>query len=147
MHPGLLDVNVHPAKLEVRLSKEQELMTWLEAECKKALQRERLIPEPWQDMKKRERKKTAQPTLDLRLPEQLPQKDRSRSQSDEVKFDRERRQEAEADHVREQEETFGQGADQDDGIARTADAEAGSGSVEPDTPPLPTSAAGGASEF
>lgn len=45
MDASLIDVNVHPAKLEVRLSKEKELIDWLEAEIKQTLHKQRLIPE------------------------------------------------------------------------------------------------------
>ena len=37
MHPGLVDVNVHPSKLEVRFSKEQELRAFVEAVLKEKL--------------------------------------------------------------------------------------------------------------
>ncbi len=44
MHPSLVDVNVHPAKLEVRFSKEAELTAFVEDSIRAALAREVLIP-------------------------------------------------------------------------------------------------------
>ncbi|MCL6457459.1 MAG: DNA mismatch repair endonuclease MutL, partial [Gorillibacterium sp.] len=44
MEPSILDVNVHPAKLEVRFSKEAELLTLTEQAVRAALGRESLIP-------------------------------------------------------------------------------------------------------
>lgn len=44
MHPSLVDVNVHPAKLEVRFSKEPELYQFVEQAVRSALHREVLIP-------------------------------------------------------------------------------------------------------
>ncbi|QMV44565.1 DNA mismatch repair endonuclease MutL [Cohnella cholangitidis] len=44
MHPSLVDVNVHPAKLEVRFSKENELRSFVESAIKKALSSEAYIP-------------------------------------------------------------------------------------------------------
>lgn len=45
MHPSLVDVNVHPAKLEVRFSKESELAAFVEAAIKRCLSQEVLIPQ------------------------------------------------------------------------------------------------------
>lgn len=44
MDPLLVDVNVHPTKQEVRLSKEKELMTLIENAIQQALSQENLIP-------------------------------------------------------------------------------------------------------
>lgn len=45
VHPHLVDVNVHPSKLEVRLSKESELMQLVSESIKGAFASETLIPE------------------------------------------------------------------------------------------------------
>lgn len=72
LDPRLVDVNVHPAKLEIRLSKEGELLTWLEEVLKKALLGEPLIPHPLSAPKGRRtlagKPKSVQGSFDLRLP-------------------------------------------------------------------------------
>ncbi|WP_274650639.1 DNA mismatch repair endonuclease MutL [Paenibacillus humicola] len=46
MHPSLVDVNVHPSKMEVRFSKEGELKQFIETALGQALGRQRHIPGP-----------------------------------------------------------------------------------------------------
>lgn len=70
MEPTLLDVNVHPSKLEVRLSKEQELLTWVEGKIKEVWGGQRLIPEP---AKSQTTETTVQTRLDLSRPAVRPQ--------------------------------------------------------------------------
>jgi DNA mismatch repair protein MutL len=48
MDPKLVDVNVHPAKLEVRLSKEKELAQLISHAVKSAFQQKTLIPKAFQ---------------------------------------------------------------------------------------------------
>ncbi|UQZ37186.1 DNA mismatch repair protein MutL [Paenibacillus sp. PK3_47] len=50
MHPSLVDVNVHPAKLEVRFSKEIELYAFVEQEIRKVLMGQTLIPRPTKEI-------------------------------------------------------------------------------------------------
>lgn len=45
MHPSLVDVNVHPSKLEVRFSKESELNAFVEETLRQALSKQVLIPQ------------------------------------------------------------------------------------------------------
>ncbi|NIK76550.1 DNA mismatch repair protein MutL [Paenibacillus castaneae] len=56
MHPSLLDVNVHPSKMEVRFSKEPELRTLIEDAVKAILKTQRHIPGP-ESSSKQERSK------------------------------------------------------------------------------------------
>ncbi len=66
MDPTLVDVNVHPAKLEARLSKEKELCELVASSIKSVFHGQRLIP----DVKKvqREREHTEQQAFDFRSP-------------------------------------------------------------------------------
>ena len=43
--PGLIDVNVHPSEMEVKFSKERELLTFVESAIADALGKHTLIPE------------------------------------------------------------------------------------------------------
>lgn len=50
MDPLLVDVNVHPTKQEVRISKEKELMQLIESAIHESLSRERLIPDALENL-------------------------------------------------------------------------------------------------
>lgn len=62
MDPILVDVNVHPSKIEVRLSKEKELIAIIEEGIRQTLQQERLIPSV------EEPKRKEQPSEQLSFP-------------------------------------------------------------------------------
>ncbi|MFE4429339.1 DNA mismatch repair endonuclease MutL [Peribacillus butanolivorans] len=65
MDPILVDVNVHPSKMEVRLSKEQELYSLVSETIKSAFKKLSLIPSGYTPSPKLEQVKSEQTTLDL----------------------------------------------------------------------------------
>ncbi|MBO9128907.1 DNA mismatch repair endonuclease MutL [Bacillus sp. 165] len=65
MDPMLVDVNVHPSKLEVRFSKEAELLQLIETAVKKAFQQVQLIPDAGTPVQKVDRKQSEQQTFQL----------------------------------------------------------------------------------
>ncbi|CAH0278062.1 DNA mismatch repair endonuclease MutL [Peribacillus simplex] len=65
MDPILVDVNVHPSKMEVRLSKEQELYHLVSETIKSSFKKMTLIPSGYTPTPKTEQVKSEQTTLEL----------------------------------------------------------------------------------
>lgn len=72
MDPILVDVNVHPSKMEVRLSKEQELYELMITIIKDAFKKKSLIPSAYPPTQKIERPSSEQTFFDLdHLPKEM----------------------------------------------------------------------------
>lgn len=68
MDPLLVDVNVHPTKQEVRLSKEKELMTLISETIKQALNELQLIPNAVENLPSNRKKQLSNKPQQLEIP-------------------------------------------------------------------------------
>lgn len=72
MDPILVDVNVHPTKLEVRFSKDKELFTLIESLIRNTFRETTLIPEMTQVQKPKNKQASMQHTMDFGSTEKMP---------------------------------------------------------------------------
>lgn len=84
--PLLVDVNVHPTKLEVRFSKEKELVTAVETMIRQAFQEETLIPSIKRENNKRQR--SEQPAFELESQAHVTQKAVSKEETSTYRTER-----------------------------------------------------------
>lgn len=83
MDPILVDVNVHPTKLEVRFSKDKELFAAIEETIRTKFRETSLIPEPEIGQKQEKQEKSVQNTLQFNEPQKEVQQWESRPQVNE----------------------------------------------------------------
>ncbi|MGP4107064.1 DNA mismatch repair endonuclease MutL [Virgibacillus sp. L01] len=83
MDPILVDVNVHPTKLEVRFSKDKELFAAIEETIRTKFRETSLIPEPEIGQKQERQEKSVQNTLQFNEPQKEEQQWEPRPQVNE----------------------------------------------------------------